>query len=104
MRQIATALFKHVTTLFNRNSFRLLLSNAAKYIAAADSILKSMYPKLFRVMRVVRLLHNCAMKVKFHSKKVDQLFAKVKSTTVKHKSRQANFVTIGCPPQPVATR
>ena len=31
----------------NRNSFRLLLFDAAKYMVAARAILKSLYPKLF---------------------------------------------------------
>ena len=42
------------------------------------------------------------MKVNFED--VDQLIAKVKSVTVKNNTRQVKFGTIGCTPQPVATR
>ena len=78
--------------------------DAAKYMVAAGAILKSLYSKLLHVTCVAHLLHNCAMKVKSHFEDVDQLIAKVKSTTVKNKTRQAKFATIGCPPQPVVTR
>ena len=44
------------------------------------------------------------MKVKYYSEDVDQLIAKVKSATVKNKTRQAKFATIGFPPQPVVRR
>jgi len=44
------------------------------------------------------------MKVRSHLEDVDQLIAKVKLVTVKNKTRQAKFATIGCPPQPVLTR
>ena len=44
---------------------------------------------------VAHLLHNCAMKVKSHFEDVDQSIAKVKSTTLKSKTRQAKFATIG---------
>ena len=37
-------------------------------------------------------------------KDVDQLIEKVKSATVSNKTRQAEFVTIGCPPQPIVIR
>ena len=84
--------------------FCLLLSDATKYMVATSEILKSLYSKLFHVTCVAHLLHNCAMKVKSHFEDVDQLIAKVKSTTVKNKTRQAKFAAIGCPPQPIVTR
>jgi len=71
---------------------------------AAGAILKSLYPTLFHVTCVAHVLHNCVMKVRSHFEDVDQLIAKVKLVTVKNKIRQANFSTIGCPPQPVFTR
>ena len=55
----------------NRSFFYLLLSDAAKYMIAADITLKSLYPKLFQVTCVARLLHNCAMKIKSHFEDVD---------------------------------
>ena len=88
----------------NRNSFCLLLSDAARYMVAAGTILKSLYPNLFHVTCIAHLLHNCAMKVKSHFQDVDQLIAKVKAATVKNKTRQAKFAAIGYPPQPVITR
>lgn len=88
----------------NRNSFCLLLSDAARYMVAAGTILKSLYPKLFHVTCIAHLLHNCAMKVKSQFQDVDQVIAKVKAATVKNKTRQAKFTAIGYPPQPVVTR
>ena len=44
------------------------------------------------------------MKVKSHFEDVNQLMAKVKSATVKNKTRQAKFATIGCLPHPFVTR
>ena len=82
MRQVAAALLKQVTMLLkslgtNKNSFRLLLSDAAKYIVAVGAILKYLCPKLFHLACIAHILHNCAMKVKFHFNNVDQLIAKV---------------------------
>ena len=57
----------------NRNSFCLLQSDAARYMTAAGTVLKSLYPKLFHVTCVAHLLHNCAMKVKSHFHGIDQL-------------------------------
>jgi len=87
----------------NRNSFCLLLSDAARYMVAAGNVLKSLYLKLFHVTYVAHLLHNCAMKVKSHFHDVDQLIASIKATTVK--TKQAS--TVCCywlPPQPIVTR
>ena len=88
----------------DRSFFCLLLSDAAKYILAADITLKSLYPKLFHVTCVAPLLDNCAMTFKSHFEDVDQLIAKVKTVTTKNKTRQAIFSAIGYPPQPVPTR
>ena len=71
---------------------------------AAVITLKSLYPKLFHVTCVAHLLHNCAMKIKPHFDKVDQLIAKVKAVTIKNKTRQAKFFATGYPPQPVSVR
>ena len=88
----------------NRSFFCLLLSDAAKYMIAAGITLKSLYPKLFHVTCVAHLLHNCAMKIKSHFENVDQLIAKVKTVTIKSKTRQAKFSAINYPPQLVPTR
>jgi len=102
---IAEAVGDAVRTLgTNRNSFCLLLFDAAKYMVAAGAIPKSLYPKLFHVTYVAHLLHNCAMKVRSYFKDVDQPIAKVILVTVKNKNRQAKIATIGYPPQPVLTR
>ena len=66
-------------------------------------ILKSLYPKQSHVACVAHILHNCAMKVQSHFKNNDQLIAKVKSATVRNKTRQAKFLTHGSPPQSVVT-
>ena len=88
----------------NRSFFCLLLSDAAKYMIAAGITLKSLYPKLFHAACVAHLLHNSAMKIKFHFKDVDQLIAKIKAATIKNKTRHEKFSAIGYPPQPVPTR
>ena len=88
----------------NRSFFYLLLSDAAKYMIAAGTTLKSLYPKLFHVTCVAHLLHNRGLKIKSHFEDVDQLIAKVKAVTIKNKTRQAKFSAIGNPPQPVRTR
>ena len=69
-------------------------------MVAAGAIIKSLYPKLFRVTCVAHLLHNGAMKVKSYFEDVDQLIAKVKSATIKNKTRQTVLTATGCPPQP----
>ena len=59
--QIATALFKQLTMLLdrsleiNKNSFSLLLCDAAEYMVAAGAILKSLYPKMFHSTSVADL-------------------------------------------------
>ena len=60
-------------------TFCLSLSDAAKCKVPADVILKSLHPKLFHVMCVAHLLHNCTMQVKSHFEDIDQLIARVKS-------------------------
>ena len=88
----------------NRSCFCLLLFNAAKYMIAAGITLKSLYPKLFHVTCVAHSLHNCAMKIKSHFEDADQLIAKIKTVTIKNKTRQAKFSALGYLPQPVPTR
>ena len=88
----------------NRSFFCLLLSDAAKYMIAASITLKPLYPKLFHVTYIAHLLNNCATKIKSLFEDMDQLIAKVKAKTIKNKTRQAKFSTIGYPPQPVSTR
>ena len=87
-----------------RNSFFLLLSDAAKYLMAPGVILKSLYPKLFHVACAAHLLHNCAIKLKYFFEDVNQLIAKITSVTIKGKTKQAKLTTIDCPSQPIVTR
>ena len=87
-----------------RNDICLLLSDAARYMVAAGSTLKNMYPQLFHVTCVAHLPHNCALLVKAKYPAVDNLTACVKAATIKNKTRQALFAAIGKPPQPVITR
>ena len=69
-------------------------------MVAAGAIVKS----LSSCERCSILLQNCAMKVKSNFDDVDQQIAKVKLATVKSKTRQSKFATIGCSLQPVDTR
>ena len=69
-RSIAKAVNYAVRSLgISRNCF-CLLSNTAKYLVAADAILKSLYFG-FHVICVAHLLLNCAMKVKSRFEDVD---------------------------------
>ena len=74
--------------------FCFVLSEVAKYVVAVCAILKSLYLKLFHGTCVTHLLHNYAMKVKYHFQNVDQLIAKVNSTRVKNKTRHATFALL----------
>ena len=74
-------------------------------MVAASALVKSLYLTLFCETCVAHLLHNCAiMKVTSHLEDGDQLIKKVKSTTVKRKTRQTKFATTGCSPQPGISR
>ena len=44
------------------------------------------------------------MKIKSHFEDVDQLIAKIKAVTIKHKTRPAKLSAIGYLSQPVPTR
>ena len=44
------------------------------------------------------------MKIKSYFEDVNQLIAKVKTVTIKNKTRQAKFSAIGYPPRPVPTK
>ena len=48
-------------------------------------------------------LHNCALKVKRFCTEADNLITAVKASTVKNKSRAADFYRCGGPPQPPVT-
>ncbi|CAK8688417.1 unnamed protein product [Clavelina lepadiformis] len=87
-----------------RHHFCLLMTDAATYMTAAGNLLKKLYPKLFHVICLAHLLHNCAMKVRACFPAVDDLIARVKALAVKNKARRALFSSIGQPPQPVVTR
>ena len=64
----------------NRNSFYFLLSDAARYMMAAGTIIL-VVPKLFDVTCIAHLLHNCVMKAKSYFHDVDQLIARIKAAT-----------------------
>ena len=92
---IAQAADDAIRNLGTNSFFRLLLSDAAKYMTAAGVTLKSLYPKLSHVTCVAHLSHNCAMKIKSHFKDMDQLTAKVKAVT--NKTTQVKFSAIDHP-------
>lgn len=87
-----------------RESFLLLISDAARYMTAAGKTLKGFYPNMFHLTCVAHLVHNCAQKVKAFYPKVDRLIATVKAATLKCKERQQQFHPIQQPPQPIVTR
>lgn len=87
-----------------RENFVLFLSDAASYMTASSTALKTLYPRLFHVTCLAHMLHNCAERVRSFFLDVDNLIARIKALTVKHKARRALFHEIGSPPQPVTTR
>ena len=82
MRQIAAALFKHLTMLIDllqsTEACSVSFSDAAKYMVAAGAILKSLYRQLFHMTCIEHILLNRAMKIKSHLEGVDHLIVKVK--------------------------
>ena len=87
-----------------RDNFLLLLSDAASYMTACTAMLKVLYPRLFHVICLAHMLHNCAEKVRGAFADVNNLIAYVKVATIKNKSRQAQFKHIGNPLESVVTR
>ena len=87
-----------------RNRFVLLLSDADRYMTTTTQSLKMLYLRLFHIICIAHLLHDCAEKVRSHFQDVDELIATVKAATVKNKYRRNKFDKIGSPPQPVLTR
>lgn len=65
----------------DRHNFVLLLSDAARYMTLAGTVLKALYPKVFHVTCLAHLLHNCAMKVRARYPSVDKLIASVKAAS-----------------------
>ena len=56
-----------------RENFSLFLTDAARYLSSAGKTLKELYPSLMHVTCVAHLLHNCAMRVRAHFKKIDEV-------------------------------
>ena len=88
----------------DRNNFVLLLTDAARYMTAADRVVKQTYPKLFHITCVAHGLHNAAERVRANYADVDKLITAVKASVVKNKDRRAKFSAISSPAQPVVTR
>lgn len=89
----------------HRSNFLLLISDAARYMTSAGSVLKTMYPNLFHITCTAHLLHNCAMKIQSFFKDIDSVIATMKALTVKNKDRRNQFSNMGLTiPHPVITR
>ena len=71
-----------------RNNFLLFLTDAARYMSLAGKTLKELYPSLIHVTCVAHLIHNCAMRVRAHLKKNDEVIATIKAATIKNKDRK----------------
>jgi len=67
----------------NRNHFLLEISDTASYMILAGKMLKNFYPKLFHLLCLAHLLHDCVLKIKTNFKEVDELIARVKAATIK---------------------
>ena len=88
-----------------RSNFLLLISDAARYMTLAGSVLKSLNPNLFHVTCAAHLLHNCAMKIQSFFKEIYSVIATMKALTIKNKDRRNQFAEIGLSiPHPVITR
>ena len=88
----------------DRNSFVLLLTDAAKYMTAAGRVVKQTYPKLFHITCVAHGLLNATERIRANYADVDKLIAAIKASVVKNKDRRAKFSAINSPPRPVVTR
>ena len=84
----------------------LFLTDAARYMSLAGKTLKEFYPFLMYVTCVLLLLHNCAMRVRAHSKNIDEVIATINAATIKNKDCKKDFHDAGLPspPDPVITR
>ena len=89
-----------------RESFALLLTDAARYMSLAGKTLKELYSTLMHVTCVAHLLHNCAMRVCAYFKNIDDVLATIKAATIKNKDRKNDFREAGLPSptEPVITR
>ena len=87
-------------------NFLLFLTDAAQYMSLAGKTLKELYPSLMHVNCVVRLLHNCAMRVCAHFKNINEVIATIKAAGIKNKNRKKDFHNAGLlsPPDPVITK
>ena len=106
---VVHAVDKAIRTLqTDRNNFVLLLTDAARYMTAAEQMdsreVEQMYPRLFHIIYVAHGFHNAAERIRANYQDVDKLIAAVKASVVKNKDRRAKFSTINSPPQPVVTR
>ena len=87
----------------NRRFFCLLLSDAAKYMIAADNRTKiSVSQAVSRDVRSTLITQLC-YEIKSHFEDEDQLIAKIKVVTIKNKTSQAKFSALAYRPQPVPT-
>ena len=88
------------------NYFSLFLTDSARYMFLAGKTLKKLCPSLMHVNCVTRLLHNCAMRVRAHSKNIDEGITTIKAATIKNKDRKKHFHDVGLPSplDPVLTR
>ena len=72
-----------------------------KYTA---EILKVLYPRMFHITCAAHLIHNAAMKIRYHFENIDKLISCAKALTNKNKRHQGLFWQIGIPPSVVLTR
>ena len=89
--------------VLNEKTFCFLLTDRARYMTAAQVLLKKTISQALPG-NMHGSLHNCAMKVRANNPAVDELVARVKAVTIKNRSRRVFFTSIGQPPQPVVTR
>ena len=84
-----------------RENFSLFLTDAARYMSLAGKILKEFYPSLMHVTCVAHLLHNCAMRMRAHSKNIDEVIATIK---IKNCKKDFHDAGLPSPPDPAITR
>ena len=87
-----------------RNDFYLFITDAARYMKLAGSVLKTLHPNMFHITCLAHMLHNCAMKIQAFFPAIDFVIASVKEITVKNKDRRLQFSAVGPIPKPVVTR
>ena len=82
----------------------LIKSNAPAYMKKAIFLIRQRNPHIFSVNCRAHLIHNCSMQIKSYYSSVNSLIPLIKAITVKNKTHQELFKTVGPVPDVIVTR